>query len=97
MNNRVIQIICDYFKTKPIEKAWIFGSFSRNEENSGSDVDILVTLIPGTRIGLAWFGIICDLERLTGRKIDLVMDGDLLPFAVQSAEQDKILVYERVA
>lgn len=97
MNNDIVTTIREYFKTKPIEKAWIFGSFSRGEETAESDVDILVTLVPGTRMGLSWFGMICDLEKLTGRSVDLVMDGDLLPFATESANRDKILVYERAA
>lgn len=97
MNKDIIAVIRDYFKTKPIEKAWLFGSFSRGEETPESDIDILVTLLPGTRMGLAWFAMICDLEQLTGRKVDLVMDGDLLPFAADSANRDKILVYERAA
>ena len=35
------------------------------------------------------------LEKSTGRRIDLVEDGCLLPFAVESANRDKILIYER--
>lgn len=97
MNSNVIHTLREYFKTKPIEKAWIFGSFSRGEETPDSDVDILVTLVPDTKMGLSWFGMICDLEELTGRNIDLVMDGDLLPFASETANRDKILVYERAA
>lgn len=84
-------------KTKPVEKAWIFGSFSRGEERPDSDVDILVTLLPDARMGLSWFAMICDLEELLKRPVDLVMDGDLLPFATKSANNDKILIYERAA
>lgn len=29
--------------------------------------------------------------------VDLVVDGDLLPFAQESANRDKILIYERAA
>lgn len=36
-----------------------------------------------------------DLEELLGRKVDLVSEGTLLPFAQESAEKDKILIYER--
>lgn len=97
MNTELLNIIREYFKTKPVSKAWVFGSFSRGEETAGSDIDILVTLVPGTKMGLAWFGMICDLEDLTGRNVDLVLDGDLLPFATESANRDKILVYERAA
>ena len=38
---------------------------------------------------------ICDLEDLLHRPVDLVVEGDLLPFAVESANKDKILVYEQ--
>ena len=36
-----------------------------------------------------------DLKEILGREIDLVPEGSLLPFAADSAEQDKILIYER--
>ena len=36
------QTIADYFKTQPVMKAWLFGSYSRNEQRPWSDVDILV-------------------------------------------------------
>lgn len=80
MNKDIINIIKEYFRTKPIEKAWVFGSFSRGEETPDSDVDILVALLPGTRMGLAWFGMICDLEQLTGRNIDLALIYEMTPF-----------------
>ena len=35
-----------------------------------------------------------ELEKSTGHRIDLVEDGCLLPFAVESANRDKILIYE---
>ena len=35
------------------------------------------------------------MENATGRKIDLVENGRLLPFATESAEHDKVLIYER--
>ena len=41
----MIQLIADYFKTQPVLKAWIFGSFARGEETEDSDLDILVSTI----------------------------------------------------
>ena len=38
----MIQLIADYFKTQPVLKAWLFGSFARGEETEDSDLDILV-------------------------------------------------------
>lgn len=97
MNTDVRRIIADYCKTKPIDKAWIFGSFSRGEERPDSDVDIIVRLIPGTKMGLAFCGMICDLEDLLHRPVDMVREGCLQPFASESANRDKILIYERAS
>ena len=91
------QAIADYFKTQPVLKAWLFGSFARGEETPVSDVDILVLLDHSKPIGLKFFGMWNDLERLLDRKVDLVEEGNLLPFAEESANRDKQLIYERTA
>ena len=91
----IIKTLRQYFSTQPVLKAWLFGSFSRGEETQDSDVDIIVALDKSKPIGLKFFGMWSDLEELLGRKVDLVSDGTLLPFAKESAERDKILVYER--
>ncbi len=87
--------IADYFKTQPVLKAWLFGSYSRGEQTKDSDVDIIVLLDKSRPIGLKFFGMWSDLEELLGRKVDLVSEGTLLPFAQKSADKDKILIYER--
>ena len=91
----IIEALRNYFSTQPVLKAWLFGSFSRGEETQDSDVDIIVSLDKSKPIGLKFFGMWSDLEELLGRKVDLVSEGTLLPFAKESAERDKILVYER--
>ena len=48
----MIQLIADYFKTQPVLKAWIFGSFARGEETEDSDLDILVEYDKNARISL---------------------------------------------
>ena len=89
--------IADYFKTQPVVRAWIFGSFARGEETPLSDVDLLVQYDDKARISLLKHcAIMNDLEELLDRKVDLVEDGELLPFAVESANHDKKLIYERV-
>lgn len=91
----IIEALRHYFSTQPVLKAWLFGSFSRGEETKDSDVDIMVSLDKSKPIGLKFFGMWSDLEELLGRKVDLVSEGTLLPFAQESVERDKILVYER--
>lgn len=97
MDAQIINVIREYFKTKPVEKAWIFGSFSRGEEREDSDIDIIVLLSPDARMGLSYYGMICDLEDKLQRPVDMVREGQLLPFAEESAAHDKILVYERAS
>ena len=90
------KIIADYFKTQPVEKAWLFGSFARGEETPESDIDILVQYDNTARISLLTIShMMGELERSTGRRVDLIEDGCLMPFAVESANRDKQLIYER--
>lgn len=89
------ETVADYFKNQPVLKAWLFGSFSRGEETADSDVDIIVLLDKSNPIGLKFFGIWSELEELLGRRVDLVSEGTLLPFAQKSAEKERILIYER--
>jgi len=89
------KMIAEYFKTQPVLKAWLFGSFARGEETANSDVDLLVELDHSKPVGLKFFGMWNDLERLLNCKVDLVEEGELLPFAADSANRDKRLIYER--
>lgn len=95
---QTIKTIQDYLASQPVLKAWIFGSFARGEEKAKSDIDIL--FVPdfehGTFSLLTHGGMYEDLKQLLGREVDLVADGSLRPYARESAEHDKILVYERI-
>ena len=93
----IIKLIVDYFKTQPVLKAYLFGSFSRGEETESSDIDILIVLDESQHIGLKFFGMYEDLKDLLGRKVDLVTERSLAPFARESVNRDKILIYERAA
>jgi len=91
------EIIAEYFKTQPVLKAWLFGSFARGEETPQSDVDIL--FVPD-RSGKPFTlftmgGMYMDLKELLGREIDLVEEGSLRPYAAETANRDKKLIYER--
>ena len=91
-----IHAIQEFFRMEPIERAWLFGSFSRMEEKPDSDIDILVDLDTSTPVGLLKFaGIINGLETRLGRKVDLVEKRSIKPFAQESINRDKVLIYER--
>jgi len=94
----MIQVIADYFDTQPVLKAWLFGSFSRGEENEDSDVDLLILPDKSQHFSLFTLsGMYEDLKNLVGRDVDLITEGGLMPFARESADHDKILIYERAA
>ena len=94
--NQIKTTVADYFKTHPVLKAWLFGSYSRGEQTNESDVDILVQYDRSQRIGLLKIaGMHIDLENLIGHKVDIVEDGTLRPWAVESVNKDKCLIYER--
>ncbi len=91
------QTIAEYFKTQPVLKAWLFGSYARGEERPDSDVDIL--FVPD-RSGepftlFTMGGMYMDLKKLLGHEVDLIEEGTLRPYAEKTANRDKKLIYER--
>ena len=93
----ISQTVAEYFKTKPVLKAWIFGSVARGEDTPESDVDILFVADRSEKpFTLFTMGsMYMDLKKLLGREVDLVEEGTLRPYARKTAERDKKLIYER--
>ena len=90
------QTIAEYFKTQPVLKAWLFGSYARGEETEDSDVDLLVKFDRSLPIGLfAYIRMHRELEERLGRKVDLVEEGTLRPAAQATANRDLKVIYER--
>ena len=90
------QKIAEYFKTQPVLKAWLFGSYARGEQTENSDIDILVEYDKDAHISLLSIShMMGELEKTTGHRVDLIEDGRLMPFAVDSANRDRVLIYER--
>ena len=90
------QLLADYFKTQPVTKAWLFGSYARGEQRPDSDVDILVEYDRTHSIGLFKISKIqLALENLLGKEVDLVDAETLFPWVVESVNHDKELIYAR--
>ena len=90
-----IQIIKDYFTDQPVIRAYVFGSYSRNESNDDSDVDILVDLDYSKHIGLGFVDMCSTLEQKLQKKVDLVSSKGVSKFIVPFIDNDKVLIYER--
>ena len=90
-----INILQNYFKTKPVFKAFIFGSFARGEADLDSDYDILVELDYSKKIGLEFIQMQIELADLLKKNVDLVSDKALSRYVRPFVDKDKKLVYER--
>ena len=96
MKQAIIDKLKDFFSVQPVEKAWIFGSYSRGEETNESDMDILVRFDRNARISLfKYIAMLNALQELLAKKVDLVEEGQLRDFTMESVERDKVLIYER--
>jgi hypothetical protein len=89
-------LIANYLKDKPVKRAYLFGSFARQENTEGSDIDVLVDL--DYEKGADFFMFLDMQEQLTsllGKKVDLVSSNGLSKFITPHIERDKLLIYER--
>jgi predicted nucleotidyltransferase len=90
-----IQIVKDYFSGQPVIKAYLFGSYSRNEADVNSDVDILVDLDYSEHIGLGFVTMQSELQQKLHKKMDLISSKAISKYIKPFVEQDKVLIYER--
>ncbi len=69
----------------------VFGSVARGEERPDSDIDLLVKCHLKTS---RWFpaGLILDLEKLLGRRVEVVTDNGLNPLLREQVLKEAILL-----
>jgi len=91
----LIREIREFFKKDGrVSQAWLIGSYARGEAGIGSDVDLIVRYsdrATGTLMDYA--DLTFRLEKVLHRKVDLVEEGFVKPFALDSVNRDKILIY----
>ncbi|MBK9636322.1 MAG: nucleotidyltransferase domain-containing protein [Bacteroidetes bacterium] len=92
LEDRQVNILKNYFKTMPVLKAYVFGSYVRGEADNNSDIDILVDLDYNQRIGLQFIQMKLDLEKLLETKVDLVSSNGLSEYIRPLVEQEKQLI-----
>ncbi|MEN9949993.1 MAG: hypothetical protein RLY85_745 [Bacteroidota bacterium] len=95
LSNEEIKTIKDYFQNAPVLRAFIFGSFSREDALDDSDVDILVELDYTKHIGLGFVKMKINLEDKLHKKIDLVSSNSISKHILPFINNDKKLIYER--
>lgn len=95
MSKEFAEKIANCFRNKPVKRAFLFGSASRNEEDEQSDVDILVELDYSQPIGLGFVRMQLELEDLLKRKVDLLTSNSISKYIQPFIDSEKILIYEK--
>ncbi len=95
LSDKNLKTIADYFKEKPVIKAYLFGSQVNGGVKPESDVDILVELDYSQRIGLLFVQMQLELEELLGKKVDLVSAEGISKYIKPIVDKEKELIYAR--
>ncbi|MDZ7739593.1 MAG: nucleotidyltransferase family protein [Bacteroidales bacterium] len=86
--------IRQYLRMQPVRRAYLFGSFSRDEDRDNSDIDILLELEEGVDL-FDFISIKLQLEKILNKKVDLVSENGVSPRVRPYIENDKVLIYEK--
>ncbi len=91
------EIITNYFRNRPVKKVYLFGSYAENRQTDSSDIDLVVDVdYAEQNVSLLDFiGWKLDLEKLVGKKIDLVSDDGLSKYIRPFVDKAKVLLYEK--
>lgn len=83
-------------KYPAIKRAYLFGSFARNDFDDLSDIDVRIERDPEVRFNLRDLDRFAQrIERATGREVDVVSAADIANESLATAiEQEKVIVYE---
>lgn len=76
----VIQEHKDNIRAFGVSKLGVFGSYARGEQNSESDVDLLVEFEPKRKNYDTFIQLVFYLEEILGRKVELVTTESLSPY-----------------
>jgi len=95
LNKSNLQKIKNYFKDKPVKKAYLFGSYSRNSADENSDLDIIVELDYSQHIGLKFVKMQLDLQEILQTKVDLLSEKAISKYIRPYIDNEKELIYEK--
>ena len=95
LDNSKIESIKNYFKTRPVLRVYLFGSYVRGMADNKSDIDILVDLDYSQKIGLQFIQMKLDLEKLLNNKVDLVSSNGMSKYIKPLVDCEKRLIYAK--
>jgi len=84
-----------FFTSRPVLRAYLFGSYVRGEADAQSDLDLLVDLDYSQRIGLNFIQMRLDLEQLLSIPVDLVSSEGVSRRLRPIIDSEKVLIYAK--
>jgi predicted nucleotidyltransferase len=86
--------LADLCRKYYVRELSVFGSAARGDMRPDSDIDFLVEFLPGAKIDLVdYAGLMLDLSKLIGCKVDLVSKRGLKPMIRASVLKEARLLY----
>jgi len=79
-------------KNKGAKKIAVFGSYARDEEKPGSDVDIIVEFSERKSL-LALVRIERELSEILGIRVDLLTEKSISPYLIDSIKKEMESIY----
>lgn len=91
---RILTILKNYFQSQPVKKVYMFGSVARNEHSAESDIDLYLCYAENYPVTIFDLGKMrTEIHSLTGKDVDLVLEGSEYDFVKENLNKEKILIY----
>ncbi|MCL2109121.1 MAG: nucleotidyltransferase domain-containing protein [Oscillospiraceae bacterium] len=96
--NEIKTIVTPLATRYGVDRVYLFGSYARGEATHKSDLDFAID--KGRIRGLEFAGLMCDLEDVFDKNIDLITtasykEHDPDKYFVESIERDMVVIYEQ--
>ena len=95
--DEIQKIAATYFESQPVKRAYLFGSYARDEADELSDIDILVEF-DREHARVDWykhFFMMEELSVLLHHKVDLVSTVGMSPHIGPIIDAQKVSIYEK--
>ena len=94
--NEIQEKLEPIFKSAPIEKAILFGSYAKGLQTSTSDVDIVIDS-KGKLLNINFYGVLEDITECLDKRVDLIEISQIRKDSpiYLAVEQEGVVLYDR--
>lgn len=90
--SEIRQIVSDLARQYGAQRVYLFGSYARGDMTSDSDIDLRID--KGAIRGLAFAGLLGDLEDALNTSVDLLSTAGMDAEFLKEIQRDEVLLYE---